>query len=93
MHWVDIVGWIGSILIVVAYWLISMGRFKSHSSLYQGMNIIGSIFLVINTVYYHAYPSSALNVVWAMIGMYWIVRHRNKRENLSRIHQTDNEAQ
>ena len=92
MHWVDIIGWIGSILIVVAYWMISMGRFKSDSRLYQGMNIVGSIFLVINTVYYHAYPSSALNVVWAMIGVYWIYRHRNNKNTLSRIQETEDEA-
>ena len=30
---------------------------------------MGSIFLVINTLYYHAYPSAFVNVIWIGIAL------------------------
>ena len=68
----DILGWIGSILLVVAYGLNSINRMNSQSLAYQSMNIVGSALLIVNTIYYGAYPSSALNVVWMLIGLVYI---------------------
>jgi len=70
-HIIDIIGWIGSLLLGMAYWLISKGRVKSNTFSYQLLNIVGSILLFINTFYYSAYRSSAVNTVWAIIGGYW----------------------
>ncbi|MEQ8714038.1 MAG: hypothetical protein RIC80_13535 [Cyclobacteriaceae bacterium] len=70
MSWqliIDIIGWVGSIEVILAYGLNSYQKIKSDSLLYQTLNLTGGIFLIINTIYYGAYPSTAINVVWVVI--------------------------
>ncbi len=57
---VDIVGWIGAIALLVAYALVSARRVKGDSTSYQSLNLVGSVLLIVNTVYYRAYPSAFL---------------------------------
>lgn len=71
---IDIVGWTGSGLVVLAYGLVSTNRLKGNSVIYQLINLMGAIFLLINTVYFGAYPSSFTNIVWITIAMVAIVR-------------------
>lgn len=67
---IDIIGWIGSFEIILGYALISSNRVKSTSLPYQLLNLTGSIFLIINTVYYRAFPSAFLNIVWCAIAIW-----------------------
>ena len=69
---VDIVGWIGAIALLVAYALISARRVEGDSTSYQSLNLVGSVLLIVNTVYYRAYPSAFLNLVWGAIAVYVI---------------------
>lgn len=66
---IDIIGWLGAFLIILAYYLVSSKKTKGDSHSYQLLNLIGSIFLVINTYIKGAIPSAALNVVWALIAI------------------------
>jgi hypothetical protein len=71
---IEIIGWIGAALILVAYLLLSAGRIPARSAAYQGMNLIGAIAFVINSGWNGAVPSATLNVVWAAIAMFALVR-------------------
>lgn len=71
---VEIIGWIGAGLILLAYLLLSAGRLAARSAAYQGMNLVGAIAFVINSGWNGAVPSAALNVVWAGIAMFALVR-------------------
>lgn len=64
---VDIIGWIGTILFLVAYALVSAKKVEADSWSYQGMNLIAGIFLTINTLYLQAYPSAGLNIAWLLV--------------------------
>ena len=66
---IEITGWAGALLVLMAYGLLSTGKLESHSPTYQLMNIGGAIGLVINSGWNGAIPSAALNVVWAGIGL------------------------
>jgi hypothetical protein len=74
---IDILGWIGSMILVSAYWLNSKNLINAQTKLYQLLNIAGSLSLMINTFYYGAYPSRSVNVVWLLMGLY----HLNKTLN------------
>ena len=65
---VEVVGWTGALLILLAYLLISAGKLTGQSPLYQWMNIVGAAGFVINGWWHRAIPSTALNVVWMGIG-------------------------
>jgi hypothetical protein len=71
---IEAVGWIGAGLILLAYLLLSAGRLQARSPAYQGMNLAGAIAFVINSGWNGAIPSAALNVVWAGIALFALVR-------------------
>ena len=65
---VEIAGWAGAALILVAYLLLSAGRVTGQSIVYQGMNVVGATGFIINGWWHGALPSAALNVLWLLIG-------------------------
>ena len=65
---IEIVGWIGAILILLAYLLLSAGRLTGQSLLYQAMNVVGAAGFVVNGWWHRALPSASLNVLWLLIG-------------------------
>jgi hypothetical protein len=65
---VEIVGWVGAALILLAYLLLSAGKLTGQSLVYQGMNVVGAAGFVINGWWHGAIPSAALNVLWLLIG-------------------------
>jgi hypothetical protein len=75
---IDVIGWIGSAEVIAAYGLNSYQKIKSDSLLFQVLNFTGGIFLIINTVYYSAYPSAVINVVWVVIASIAILRFFRK---------------
>jgi len=71
---IDIVGWISSAAVVSAYALISLNKLNSRSRVYQVLNLVGSLGLVVNTAYHRAYPSTFVNIVWFGIAALALVR-------------------
>lgn len=74
----DILGWIGSFEVVLAYFMISYQKIDAKSSLYQLLNLTGAIFLIINTIYYGAYPSTFINIVWVGIAAIALLKTARK---------------
>lgn len=66
---VDIIGWIGSFELVLAYLLVSYERLAASSRSYQWLNLTGSVLLMINTAYYGAFPSTFVNIIWTFIAV------------------------
>ena len=73
---VDITGWIGGLLLVIAYYLNSKNKINAQSFSYQFLNVLGSLFLIVNTVFYGAYPSALVNVIWIFIGIRFLVKKK-----------------
>ncbi|HCQ03995.1 MAG TPA: hypothetical protein DIT99_26355 [Candidatus Latescibacteria bacterium] len=65
---VDILGWFGTCLLVLGYILISAKKVHGQSISYQLFNLIGSIFLGVNSYYYGALPSVGISIMWIGIG-------------------------
>lgn len=85
---VDGLGWIGTILLVAAYALLTAGRLRSAGTPYQLMNLVGGVLLLANTAFHAAWPSAALNLVWFGIGAVGIaqaVRSRLRRRALDQV--------
>jgi hypothetical protein len=69
---IDLVGWIGAAALLAAYWMVSTRRTDGGAMSYQTLNLIGSVLVLFNSLYYGAYPSVAVNAVWIVIGVYAI---------------------
>jgi len=67
--WFDAMGWLGAAALLVAYAMVSSRKLEGNSTAYQLINIIGSLLLAANTVFYRAYPSSFVNLIWIGIAV------------------------
>ena len=75
---VEIVGWGGATLILLAYLLLSAGKLTGQSRSYQVMNVVGAAGFIVNGWWHGALPSTVLNVIWAAIGMVALWKIRQK---------------
>lgn len=71
---IDTLGWIGTVLYLIAYGLVSLKKVEGDSVLYQGINILAGILLIVNTFYWRAYPSLGLNAAWIGIAVFTLGR-------------------
>ncbi|MEK6909385.1 MAG: hypothetical protein AABX23_05025 [Nanoarchaeota archaeon] len=81
---INILGWAGAFLLLLAYFLLIHKNLTSRSKMYQWMNIIGSLMLGVNTLMLKAYPSFLTNIIWFFIGLYGIfhiVKNRKQKIN------------
>jgi hypothetical protein len=66
---VEVVGWSGAALILLAYLLLSSGKLTGQSLSYQAMNVIGAAGFIVNGWWHRALPSAVLNILWLGIGV------------------------
>ena len=78
MSLIDIIGWLGSLLVVLAYSLNITKKLAADTIAYYLLNIVGSVCLIVNTLFYHAIPSAAVNIVWVIIALAAMIRQRQK---------------
>lgn len=75
---VDLLGWAGALLLLGAYACVSFRKMSPESGIYQLLNGLGSCFLIVNTVYYGAFPSAFVNVIWIGIAIAAGIRMRGR---------------
>jgi hypothetical protein len=71
---IDILGWIGSLCIVIVYGLNSYQKIKSDSLLFYALNILGGVLLIVYSNYKGAYANTFINVVWVIIAVPAVLR-------------------
>jgi len=74
----EVLGWTGTVLILAAYLLLSLGKIANGRT-YQLLNLVGAVGLLINGVVHSAWPSAILNVVWTAIAVFALVQLARKR--------------
>lgn len=73
---IEIIGWAAALLILASYLLVSTGRLSGTSVTFQWMNVIGAGGFILNSGWHGALPSAVLNVAWAGIGIFTLLRLR-----------------
>ena len=69
----DIIGWIGMILVLIAYALLSTDKIKN-GILYQFLNLIAGIFMAIGLFPKNAWFSFTLQIIWAIIALITLLK-------------------
>jgi len=72
-----IIGWIGSFLILLAYFLNSLGYLDNGSFWYPFINLIGSSFLMFRVYIKKVWSLFVLNLVWFLIAIYSLYKYFN----------------
>lgn len=74
----DILGWIGMILILVAYILLSTNKIKN-GYIYQILNLVAALFMAIGLFPKNAWFSFTLQVVWGIVAVIAIINLKKKQ--------------
>ncbi len=79
----ELIGWVGAILFILSYYLLSKGIWKQNQAKYHSLNLIGAICLVINAIHFRDTANILVNAVWAAIALMaiyngWTAMLRNK---------------
>jgi len=75
----QIIGWIGTFLIVLAYFLVSNKKVAPESKWYQFLNLFGAIFVGVNVFYQQAWPAFTLQIVWGIIAIISLLKIKNEQ--------------
>jgi hypothetical protein len=70
----DLIGYAGSIIVLVLFGLNQLDRLSSKSIWYDSLNVLGSIMLGVYSIYYETWPFLILNVVWGLIAARDVVK-------------------
>lgn len=82
MHLSDIVGMIGVTIILVAYFLLSIGRWSPATLSYQLINFVGA-WLILFSLYFHWNLSSVvIEIAWAAISIVGMCRVVSKKKKM-----------
>jgi hypothetical protein len=65
----EIIGWIGSIAILLAYGLNSYQKIRSDSRAFLFLNLSGGMLLMAYTFYKEAFANTFLNLVWVVVAV------------------------
>jgi len=76
----DILGWVGMILVLLAYILLSTNKIEN-GKLYQILNLLASILMAIGLYPSKAWFSFALQVVWGLVSIIALIKMIKKNYN------------
>ena len=75
----DVMGWIGMVLVLIAYLLLSTNKINN-GKLYQMLNLFASLFMAIGLLPKNAWFSFALQVIWGIIAIIALIKMYNNRK-------------
>jgi hypothetical protein len=71
---IEILGWLGSVAILLAYGLNSYQKIKSDSWVFYMLNLTGGIFLIVYSIHKEAFANTFINIVWVLIAAMAMIR-------------------
>lgn len=81
----DIPGWIGAVLILLAFWLLTHKAVHSHSYTYLGLNLVAGLLLGYDAWVHATFAGLSLNIVWVAIAIYGLGwAHKRKAPKMRR---------
>ena len=73
----DIIGWIGSIMVVLAYFLLSAKKIKPGLT-YQLLNLFAAVLMATGLFPRNAWFSFVVQIVWALVAIFSITKMKKK---------------
>jgi len=68
-------GWLGFILCSLAYLLLNFKIIRFDSPLYQLLNLLGGIGLVVSAYFFDDLPNLAANSLWVLIAIFGVINY------------------
>lgn len=72
LHLFDVVGFIGVLLIIIAYLLLQLGKLPSSSPSYSLMNAAGALLIILSLIFDFNFSAFVVEVFWFLISLFGI---------------------
>lgn len=79
MHWYDVVGLAGTLMILVAFFMQQIGRLSGTALAYQSMNLFGAAGILVSLLGGFNMAVFLLEAAWVLVSAYGIVRTLKQR--------------
>ena len=70
----ELLGWLGAIAFVTAYFLLSIKVLSSEHFLYHILNAAGGLLMSVSTYNIHDRPAFFVNFIWLGIAVFSVIR-------------------
>ncbi len=75
MHsFIEVLGWYGTVSIILAYALLSFFSLTSTNFIYQLLNLTGALGIVVHSFYRKDFQPGVLNLIWTVIALIAIIK-------------------
>ncbi len=80
-----IFGWIGTFLMILDYFLLSIKKLKFNSITYNLLNFFGGVGVLISAFYAKLWPVVALNLFWSGVAVFAIYKIMNTKPHYKEL--------
>lgn len=82
-YWHDWAGYIGVLLVLLAFFLLQAHKLYGNGPIYQLMNILGALGVMVSLLFgSFNWPAFIMQLAWMLIGIYGVVRSMQKRREI-----------
>ncbi len=74
----ETVGIIGSVMLMVAYFMLQYSKVKGNSSLYLYLNLFGALFILFSLYFAPNRPAILMELFWVGISVYGLWKRKVK---------------
>jgi hypothetical protein len=82
LAWYDVVGTLGVVIVLVAYFLLQTARLDGTSLAYSVINLVGAMLITVSLLYEFNFSAFVIEIFWMAISIYGIVRARRAAARL-----------
>ena len=75
----DLIGWLGMILVLLAYVLLSTNKIKN-GVMYQVLNLLAGLCMAIGLFPKNAWFSFTLQIIWSIVAIISIINIKMKKQ-------------
>jgi hypothetical protein len=81
LTWFDLAGFIGVLMIVIAYLLLQLDKLPSSSLSYSLLNAAGALLIIVSLVFRFNLSAFIVEVFWLLISLFGLTRSLVSRKN------------
>jgi len=83
LTWFDLTGFIGVLLIIVAYLLLQLEKLPSTSPTYSLLNAVGALLIIVSLIFQFNLSAFIVEVFWFLISLVGLTKSLVSRKNPS----------
>ena len=89
LHLFDVTGFIGVLLIVIAYLLLQLEKLPSSSPRYSVLNAAGALLIIVSLTFKFNLSAFIVEVFWLLISLFGLMKSRLSRGDAPRSSRRD----